>query len=158
MLLVARRLQVSLETVVAELATFDTSEPRDLIYALLNLAKDSQRAIGPPADFVLSEHKDETKEEKEKKKKKKEVLETFRRSFPSHFKGTYPVQYENDIVDVYKHFITYAISHADEQRALDVICRPFAKSYTKEDNDKYKLPSKDEKTSDSLVNGDQHLQ
>lgn len=100
---------ISLEYLVSSLAGFQVSEPRDCIYSLLAIAKNTHRVdarddvTSPPAR---------------------------RASFQPHTaeveKQPYKVDYDLPFVDVCKEFIMFAIQHSDPTRALDVLCRPWA--------------------------------
>ncbi|KAK5735307.1 hypothetical protein LTR17_008314 [Elasticomyces elasticus] len=113
---------MTLEQLVGRLAVFETSEPRDTIYAVLALAKDSQ-----PSIKGISTHIDG----RELTFKTQKALAGAARRIPNPYRRRYVVDYNQPIVDVYQQFIAFSISRADHYRALDIICRPFARSYTK---------------------------
>lgn len=106
----------TLEQIVARLAMFESGEPRDYIYALLALAKDSQPFAGLP------DHLDG----KPLTPANKKALQAVVRLLPSAHRRTYNVDYTQEVVDVYQQFMAFALSNSDPAVALDIICRPFA--------------------------------
>jgi hypothetical protein len=83
--------KASLETLVSQLISFDATEPRDIIYGLLSLAKDTETGEDPEGSQSLA-----------------------------------PVivpNYDDNIVDVFRDFINFAISQSE---SLDIICRCWA--------------------------------
>lgn len=112
----------TLEDIVARFAMLDTSEPRDTIYALLALAKDSQPSVAGIPDHLDGVRLTESSQK---------ALHTIARLLPNPYRQSYVVEYKQPIVDVYQQFIAFAIARSDPTRALDIICRPFARSYTK---------------------------
>ena len=112
--------QLTLESLVSRLAPFQSKQPRDTIYGLLAMARDTQ----PYADEALR-YLDPTE---------RELIERVAAMFPSSRKARYEVNYETPTIDVYQEFIAFSIRNADPTRALDIICRPFAYTYTKADD------------------------
>lgn len=100
---------LSLEYLVSNLSSFDTTVEHDNIYALLAISKDTT----PKAATKSLHITDHTRA----------VLEKFTQ------KKDYRVDYDLPYVDVCKDFIQFCIEqsmHNDPSRALDVICRPWA--------------------------------
>lgn len=112
----------SLEQIVARLAMFESGEPRDYIYALLSLAKDSQ----PYAS--LPDHLDGRPLTPDDKK----ALQSVMRLLPNTYRERYVVDYEQPVVEVYQQFMKFALAKSDPALALDIICRPFAQPTPKE--------------------------
>ena len=105
---------LSIEYLVSRMTVFDVTEPRDIIYALLAIAKDTMpRAAGqekidaakPGAKHVMRWGRDIVSK-------------------------PYPVDYEQPIIDVCREFTMFCISHADASSALNIICRPWAPKIT----------------------------
>ena len=115
--------QRSLASLVSRLASFETSEPRDTVYALLAMARDSR-----PYANQLSANNDL----RDLDARQYEILLKFVAYFPNPRKESYEVDYRSPIVNVYQQFIAFSIRKADPTRALDIICRPFARPYTKQ--------------------------
>lgn len=104
-----RRPLLTLEYLVSTLTIFDASEPRDAIYALLAIAKDTT----PLAVGVNSSHT---------------TPEAHARSALGTFteRKLYPVHYDQPYEDVCRDFIEFCLRYSDSSRALDIICRPWA--------------------------------
>jgi hypothetical protein len=109
-----REAKFSLEYLVSTFTAFEASEPRDTIYALLAIARDTvprvnydeQPAINSGAELVRD----------------KFVKQLSRRVMSK----PYNVNYGLPLSDVYVQFTKWAIEHSDKTRALDIICRPWA--------------------------------
>ncbi|KAK8127873.1 heterokaryon incompatibility protein-domain-containing protein [Apiospora sp. TS-2023a] len=117
-----RRGLLSLEYLVSTLFTFEATEPRDAIYALLAIAKDTS-----PSAEVNDYHGDKSKDAL--------LLSTL-----SNFleKKPYRVDYTLPYSDVCKDFISFCIERSqasDPSRFLDIICRPWALKPPKTDDD-----------------------
>ncbi|KAH6672878.1 heterokaryon incompatibility protein-domain-containing protein [Halenospora varia] len=99
-----RRPLLTLEYLVSSLSIFDATEPRDAIYALLAIAKDTTPLAVDlnPLQPTLEGYA-------------RQALGTFteRKMYPP---------YE----DVCKDFIEFCLKHSDPSRAPDIICRPWA--------------------------------
>ncbi|KAK8051720.1 hypothetical protein PG993_003105 [Apiospora rasikravindrae] len=113
-----RRGLLSLEYLVSTLSTFEATEPRDAIYALLAIAKDTS-----PSAEVNDYHGDKSKDAL--------LLSTL-----SNFleKKPYRVDYTLPYSDVCKDFFSFCIERsqaADPSRFLDILCRPWALKPTK---------------------------
>ncbi|KAH8650825.1 heterokaryon incompatibility protein-domain-containing protein [Tricladium varicosporioides] len=104
-----RRPLLTLEYLVSSLSIFDATEPRDAIYALLAIAKDTTplavdlNALHPTPEGYA-----------------RQALGTFTE------RKMYPVHYDQPYEDVCKDFIEFCLKHSDPSRALDIICRPWA--------------------------------
>ncbi|KAI0136394.1 heterokaryon incompatibility protein-domain-containing protein [Xylariales sp. AK1849] len=109
----SRRGLQSLEYLVSSLFTFEASEPRDAVYSLLAIARDTaplaeQQSPGDNSD-------DETLLMK--------AFATFLERKP------YAVDYDRPYADVCADFIRFCVERArksDPARALDILCRPWA--------------------------------
>jgi hypothetical protein len=104
---------LSLEYLVSTLSTFEATEPRDAIYSLLAIARDTS-PIAEANTFRSDESKDSL------------ILETLS-SFLE--RKPYRVDYSRPYSDVCKDFISFCISRSkalDPSRALDILCRPWA--------------------------------
>ncbi|KAI3327310.1 hypothetical protein HD806DRAFT_531888 [Xylariaceae sp. AK1471] len=108
-----RQSLLSLEFLVCSLVVFEVSEPRDVIYSLLAIARDAfpvgNRPFHSPGDanedFLLK------------------IISTFFERKP------YPVDYSRSYADCCKDFICFCIERAhasNHSRALDILCRPWA--------------------------------
>ncbi|KAK7927425.1 HET-domain-containing protein [Apiospora marii] len=117
-----RRGLLSLEYLVSTLFTFEATEPRDAIYALLAIAKDTS-----PSAEVNDYHGDKSKDAL--------LLSTL-----SNFleKKPYRVDYTLPYSDVCKDFFSFCIERSqvsDPSRFLDILCRPWALKPPKADED-----------------------
>jgi Heterokaryon incompatibility protein (HET) len=118
--------QKSMEYLISALPAFDVTDPRDAVYSLLAVSKDTQPiAAHQKWSLPLLQH----------------ILEKDRRR--NLTKQTYRVDYGKKVVDVFQEFVSFSISRAiatDSTRALDIICRPWAPNpSSKSENEK--LPS-----------------
>ena len=106
---------VSLEYLVSRLSVFETTQPRDIIYALLAVARDTKpqavNEISAPSDL------------QQRPMLRRQLSAWGRRNIAS---TTYRVDYELPIVDVYQDFVFFSIRKAQGPRQLDIICRPWA--------------------------------
>ncbi|KAK3669770.1 hypothetical protein LTR78_010343 [Recurvomyces mirabilis] len=119
---------ISLEELVAKLAAQETSEPRDIIYALLALAKDTQPSLEGIATQMDGNDGLELTPAQQKS------LQLIARLIPNPTRRRYVVEYKQPIVNVYQQFIAFSLSQADPTRALDVILRPFARTFKESQN------------------------
>jgi len=110
----------SLEYMVSTFTMYETSEPRDVIFALLSISKDAFRLDEPPGgemtdiQYTVFDH-----------------LPTAQRVVKSWIekhiiRQAFKVDYDTPVLEVYKQFISFSVSKADPSRALDIICRPWA--------------------------------
>ena len=114
--------QLSLESLISRLAVFQTSEPRDTIYALLAMANDSN-------PFVPNIRADEYLNNLTPAQR-----QTFMKVagyLPNPAKEKCNVDYKARIMDIYQQFMMFSIRKADPTRAMDIICRPFACKYAR---------------------------
>jgi hypothetical protein len=107
----------SLEYLVSKLSTFDCSEPRDTIYALVAIARDTnpiaiedihERSPLPDRPWTA------------------QLMAWANRHISAK---RYPVDYSQSYVDVCREFISFSIQQSfvsNPAAALDVICRPWA--------------------------------
>ncbi|KAH8745623.1 heterokaryon incompatibility protein-domain-containing protein [Hyaloscypha finlandica] len=105
----SRQPLLSLEYLVSTMTIFDASEPRDAIYALLAIAKDTTPLA---VDIDLQQSTPEGQA--------RTALGTFTE------RKLYPVHYDLPYEDVCSHFIQFCLEHSESSRALDIICRPWA--------------------------------
>ena len=102
----------NLEYLVSRLSVFEATQPRDTIYALLSIAKDTTpKAIDQ--DLPLTQSKEVQ-------------LKLSALGQRNMLSETYRVDYNLPVVSVYKDFIFFSIRKSDQSRALDIICRPWA--------------------------------
>ncbi|OCK75857.1 HET-domain-containing protein [Lepidopterella palustris CBS 459.81] len=101
---------LSLEYLVFNLSPFETTDPRDTVYALLSLAKDVLR---------------QTDQRPELNEASPAIRRTARTN--SNLSAqSYPVDYKQSTLSVYRHFMEYCIRRSERTRAMDIICRPWA--------------------------------
>ncbi|EON98792.1 putative ankyrin and het domain protein [Phaeoacremonium minimum UCRPA7] len=103
----SRRPLLSLEYLVSSLSTFDVTEPRDVVYSLLAIAKDTTPYAadeGPEIPHV----------------KTQKALEHWTE------RKRYVVDYQRSYTEVCKDFIKFCITTSEPSRAVDIICRPWA--------------------------------
>ncbi|PMD58677.1 HET-domain-containing protein [Hyaloscypha bicolor E] len=123
----------SLEFLVSRLSVFEATQPRDTIYALLAISKETT----PKNLFKDSDTKELTKEEK------------FALKFApkeGFANKAYNVDYRLPVIDVYQEFIEFSIRKADKKRALDILCRAWAPTVMKSHDDPdFLKPARDKK-------------
>ncbi|KIW01575.1 uncharacterized protein PV09_07049 [Verruconis gallopava] len=105
----------TLEYLVSNLSVFKASEPRDTVFSLLAVARDTN----PIA--VLTEQSDV--------KVGANALKGLNMWAKNQQRKPYPVDYNLPLVQIFKDFIEFAIrqsSEIDPTRALDILCRPWA--------------------------------
>jgi hypothetical protein len=95
---------------VSKLHAFDVTEPRDAIYALLALAKNTLPAYEDPDEVY-------------QKVPAGAYLKYWARYLA---RKRYRVDYGQSYVDTCRQFIAFCIDNSDPTRALDIICRPWA--------------------------------
>jgi hypothetical protein len=110
----------SLEYLVSTFTMYETSETRDVIFALLSISKDAFRLDDPREDGVPAVQNTVF-----------DHLPTASRVLTScieqHMgRRVFKVDYDAPVLEVYKQFISFSISKATPARALDIICRPWA--------------------------------
>jgi hypothetical protein len=103
---------LSLEYLVSTLSVFEASEPRDTIYSLLAVAKDTSpiAVVHRPTQSSLTPAKAQ--------------LNAW--AYRNMRAKPYKVDYRQPFIDICKEFILFSIRQSDTTRALDIICRPWA--------------------------------
>ncbi|XXH00245.1 hypothetical protein Hte_006587 [Hypoxylon texense] len=111
-----REAQFSLEYLVSKLTAFKSSEPRDAIYALVAIARDTRPVTTQFENSVIQSW---TYPEYIKQK----LINQLARQSVSK---PYHVDYAIPLSDVYAQFVKWTIDKSEKTRALDIICRPWA--------------------------------
>lgn len=114
----------SLESLVCELTQFETSDPRDAIYALMTLAKD----ITPPFDMV---------------KPTVTRVGLAIQDTPTERLSRFTASYDVSIAETFKNFVAHCISTSG---SLDILCRKWAPNkyihqLRQDDKEALRLPS-----------------
>ncbi|KAF2721787.1 hypothetical protein K431DRAFT_223329, partial [Polychaeton citri CBS 116435] len=119
----------SLENLVSRLSIFEVSDPKDAIYALLAVSRDSN----PRSDKNLPDFSDHIKyaDKPQQLQRALEILHKIRRYFPRWQSEEYEVDYNRHVIEVFRDFLSFSIRRADQSRALDIICRPWAPQHDK---------------------------
>jgi hypothetical protein len=105
----------TLEYLVSRLSVFEATQPRDTIYALLAISKETTpRSIEVTAGIELAER----------------LVKAFTAT-QKLASQSYNVDYKLPVIDVYKEFIEFSIHKSEKTRALDIICRPWAPTVLK---------------------------
>jgi hypothetical protein len=112
---------LGLEYLVSKLSIFEVTEPRDAIYSLLAVARDVQASADANQVQYDIPHV---------------VNDWVKRSL----KIRYLVDYEQPYRHVCRDYISFCVQTADDSRALDVICRPWAFDPKPEEEDR-SMPS-----------------
>jgi hypothetical protein len=135
----------SLEYLVSRLSVFEASQPRDTIYALLAISRDTS-----PENIKTGANAPEHSREE------KHALLAFSpaRGF---MKQGYNVDYKLPVIDVYQQFIQFSIAKSDPLRALDIICRPWAPRVLKSHDDPDFLSVRSKKKGKKEYKGDQEI-
>ena len=108
---------LSLEQLVSTFTAFNASEPRDTIYAVLAIAKDTMpRTSHANMRSMVASYKRTIQEKFIEQLSQKIVAKS------------YYVNYDQPVSDVFVDFVDFAISQSEKSRALDIICRPWAPS------------------------------
>lgn len=114
----SRSALLSLEYLVSKLSIFETTEPRDAIYAFLAIAKDTI----PEALARTSPSKSEASLEEQKL-----AAISF---FPGNQQKLFSVDYDRPYAEVCQNFMEFCITNSTSPgaraRALDILCRPWA--------------------------------
>jgi len=111
----------SLEYLVSRLSVFEATQPRDTIYALLAISRETTpKNLDKDSDQNLTQ------------KEKFALAMAPKGGFAD--KG-YNVDYRLPVIDVYKEFIEFSIGKADKKRALDILCRAWAPTVMKSHDD-----------------------
>lgn len=98
---------------MSRLCVFETTEPRDIVYALLAIAKDTFPPTSDPNTAIPEITA----------LQQKRLSAWGQRHIAA---GAYRVDYQLPVVDVYRDFIEFSIRKSEPSRALDIICRPWA--------------------------------
>ncbi|KAJ4392345.1 hypothetical protein N0V93_005971 [Gnomoniopsis smithogilvyi] len=119
-----RRSLLSLEYLVTSLSIFDCGRPHDYVYALVAISRDAFPS--PPTSIT----------QRSKEALVTEVMKGFveRKPFPLDYDIPYP--------DVARDFIEFTIQRhvdtgKDEEKALDILCRPWSKDWRLEDDESH---------------------
>lgn len=119
-----RRSLLSLEYLVTSLSIFDCGRPHDFVYALVAISRD---AFPSPPTSITQRSKEDLVTE---------VMKGFveRKPFPLDYNIPYP--------DVARDFIEFTIQRhvdtgKDEEKALDILCRPWSQDWKPEDEQNY---------------------
>ena len=99
---------LSLEYLVSRLSIFNTTEPSDVIYALLAIAKNTS-----PVAFTR-------RDQKTPAQRRAQTLGQQISSRPFY------VNYGQPFIDTCRDFVEFSIRQSEESRALDILCRPWA--------------------------------
>lgn len=117
---------LSLEYLVSTFTAFDATEPRDTIYALLAIAKDTS----PQTNIIQRIDSSKSKIHKATPRTQryfKWILQRVLNQFTEHsLSKPYEVDYRLPISDIYVQFVDFSIKRSDPTRALDILCRPWA--------------------------------
>ena len=119
---------MSLEHLISKYSVFESSQPRDTVYAFLAIAKDTKAQTSREA--VLGSQDKEAKriqQTLDEHPKVREILKTWGRRMNTI--ESYEVDYALPVEVVYKDFIFFSIMKSmktDPTRPLDIICRPWA--------------------------------
>lgn len=106
---------LSLEQLVSTFTAFNASEPRDTIYAVLAIAKDTMpRTSHANMRSMVASYKRTIQEKFIEQLSQKIVAKS------------YYVNYDQPVSDVFVDFVDFAVTQSDKTRALDIICRPWA--------------------------------
>ncbi|KAJ4420396.1 hypothetical protein N0V82_004385 [Gnomoniopsis sp. IMI 355080] len=127
-----RRSLLSLEYLVTSLSIFDCGRPHDFVYALVAISRDAFPS--PPTSIT----------QRSKEALVTEVMKGFveRKPFPLDYDIPYP--------DVARDFIDFTIQRhqdtgKDEEKALDILCRPWSKEWRLVDEDIQEQNTEDHK-------------
>lgn len=110
-----RKALLGLEHLVSTYSAFRATQPRDTVYALLAISKDTMPQSG---EFDASlNHVPAIKE----------LQGIARGRFDSR---VYPVDYDQPVIEVFKEFVEFSVHKSEQTRALNIICRPWAPRFT----------------------------
>jgi hypothetical protein len=113
----------SLESLMCNLSSFETSNFHDNIYAYLSLAEDTGARYSVRAAAAFSMTVDDTGPvpalSPTEQKLARSIVDTWRRAA----EGEYRVDYNKPVVEVCRDFVAFAINKTG---SLDIICRPWA--------------------------------
>ena len=124
-----RQPRMSLEHLISKYSLFAASQPRDTIYAFLSIAKDTKPRTIDPTD-AESDSQDVARL-REGLKNLPHAYALLKSWFSKMTEmQSYQVNYELPVPVVYSDFIQFSIERSlttDATRALDIICRPWAR-------------------------------
>ena len=124
----------SLEYLVSRLSVFEATQPRDTIYALLAIAKDTTPQAKAP-DLPISALSTTKTSDLPISAASTNQLGLWAQRFMA--RKIYHVDYGLPVVEVYKDFIDFSIRKSNKRSAaLDIICRPWARRVKQSDNRK----------------------
>lgn len=106
-----REFLLSLEYLVSSLSVFDATQPRDIIFALLAIARDTQ-------PHAALEH-----ESRKTPISHQHITALAQNRFAIQ---PYSVDYKRPFIEVCKDFVYFSIRKSDRATALDILCRPWA--------------------------------
>jgi hypothetical protein len=129
----------SLEYLVASLTGFDATQPRDVIYSLLAISRDTT------PESIETENSDLFNEPVLIKLRGWARRNTSRKMFR--------VDYRLSVLEVFTTFLNFSIRNGQPYRALDMICRPWAPQVTWGDDKAGGMPSDNDEAKDSVANG-----
>ncbi|PMD40370.1 hypothetical protein L207DRAFT_565845 [Hyaloscypha variabilis F] len=122
----------SLESLISTLTPFETGERKDIIYAILSLAKDV-RAIAADAVLKSTLEMSDLPEELNSRPDSEKVLRALNQIMRNMKVDRFPVNYDKSFSEVCDDLYKFTTLHS---KSLDLICRPWC---PREPNDK--LPS-----------------
>ncbi len=109
----------SLEYLVSRLSVFEATQPRDMIYALLAISRETTpKNLDKDLSRFLTQ--------------RQKVTLALAGGFADK---EYKIDYRLPVIDVYKKFIEVSIGKADPKRALDILCRACASTVMKSHDD-----------------------
>jgi Heterokaryon incompatibility protein (HET) len=112
----------SLEFLVSRLSVFEATQPRDTIYALLAISKETTPQNVPSGTGT-----------EELTRGQKAALKLAPKG--GFANKAYNVDYRLPVIDVYQEFVEFAIRKAEKKRALDILCRAWAPTVMKSHDD-----------------------
>ncbi|KAK5110699.1 hypothetical protein LTR85_000742 [Meristemomyces frigidus] len=114
---------------VANLASFEATEPRDMIYSILSLAPGTTHKTDVRPGVTRANAKtlngEDVAGDSRSTGTNLKVLKAVATNKPSEA-GVFKADYELDFFDVYKKFLTFTMGYPARLNNLDVLCRPWA--------------------------------
>ena len=123
-----RELLLSIEYLVSSLSVFNATEPRDTIFGMLAIAKDTSPKATDQDESVSASPAIQ-----------QQLRAWGKRNIAIQ---TYPIDYKRPFIEVFKDFMVFSIRKSDQATALDILCGPWA-PMIKDTDDRLveKLPS-----------------
>jgi hypothetical protein len=123
-----RELLLSIEYLVSSLSVFNATEPRDTIFGMLAIAKDTSPKAADQDELVSASPAIQ-----------QQLRAWGKRNIAIQ---TYPVDYKCPFIEVFKDFMVFSTRKSDQATALDILCWPWA-PIIKDTDDRLveKLPS-----------------